>query len=115
MAQALCRLAARLAGLTLIVASRSEGVLLLSAGNPSPLIVPGAYLVRLLFWAGYLKTGDRVLSAGDLSSAVRARLAASGTVRAEFVTGAYARFRYSLLREASDFALIRARAIGETA
>ena len=114
MAQALCRLAARLAGLSLIVASRSEGVLLLSGGDPSPFVVP-AWLARMLAWAGYLQDGDRVLTGSGLSTAVRARLAASGTVRAEFVFGAYARFRFALLRESSDFSLLRARALGGTA
>jgi len=111
MAQALCRLAARLAGLTLIVASRSEGVLLLSWSDPSPFVVP-AWLAWMLGWAGYLKRGDRVLAGSGLSTAVRARLAASGTVRAEFAPGAYARFRYAFMRESSDFILVRARALG---
>jgi len=114
MAQALCRLAARLAGLSLIVASRSEGVLLLFWGDPSPLGVP-VWLARMLGWAGYLKSGDRVLAGSGLSTAVRARLAASGTVRAEFVFGAYARFRFAVLRESSDFLMVRARALGGTA
>jgi hypothetical protein len=75
------------------------------------LVVP-AWLARMLAWAGYLKGGDRVLAGSGLSPVVRARLAASGTVRAEFVFGAYARFRFALLRESSDFILVRARALG---
>lgn len=123
MAQALCWLAARLAGLAGVAATDQSDVLLL-AGRPVP--VPGwpairsenagpesgpwpVWLLRLLRWAGYVRHGEEPCAEAALTFAARHRLAATGRVRAEFVVGVFAGFRSRVLREAADFAALKAR------
>jgi len=123
MAQALCWLAARLAGLAGVAATDQSDVLLLT-GKPVP--VPGwtrrrtapaglgsgplpGWLLRPMRWAGYLRAGEEPHTEAALSFAARQRLAVTGRPRAEFVSGVFAGFRSRVLREAADFAALKAR------
>ena len=116
MAQALCWLAARLAGLAGVIATDDHDVLLLT-GQRAPVpawlvrVVPPAGLVRLLRWAGTLRPGEEPQAEAALSAAARLRLAASGRARAEYMPGVVAGFRSRVLREAADFSVLKARAL----
>jgi hypothetical protein len=106
MPQALCWLAARLAGLAGVIESDDQDVLLLT-GRETPL---PAWVLRILGRAGVLRAGEEPCVETALSAAARHRLAMRGRVRAEYLRGAFAGFRSRALREAADFAVLKARA-----
>jgi len=116
MAQALCWLAARLAGLAGVIATDDQDVLFLTTGQDSvpslrSRLVPQAGLLRLLRWAGTLRPGEEPRAEAALSAAARLRLASSGRARAEYIPGVFAGFRSRVLRDAADFSVLKARAL----
>jgi hypothetical protein len=105
-----------------VLVSRSRQVALLCE-KPCPAWV-WPWLPRFLRIAGCLRSNEQVLvlesmgalvamrSAAAPASGSRTRFALRGRLRHEFVPGAFVRFRARSIREAMDFAQLKANAAG---